>query len=423
MICIRKACIIWLAVVFALVLCSGFAFAQQPVALTYAYWGLPSVEQRVVDLFESEHPHIHIEVFQITGGTHGSAEKLLVMAASESLPDMFSLSGTQGYPATFMDAGFLLDLTPYMERDRIRPDLFVPNAWNYAMRDGRVYGWPRATYGISLGTGVIAYNREMYRNAGLDYPQPGWTFDDFLSNARRLTIRPSGDGMPTQWGFNRPNYSWWQIWVWSNGGEIFTDDLKEIRLLETPAIEALQWLADLMTVHQVAPTSVQAFERQLSAMSHVSTSVYRDYTSYTDLDYSLIGPPRGPRGDSGYSLGGSNIIGVSAFTKHPEEVWMFLKFLADRRVHELEVFEWRTATPNLRSVALSPRFLYSDTPPYDLSPIVYHNPAKPTPQDPKWPAFHALVQEIFAEVRTGRASAQAAFEAAEPRLKAAWGLE
>ena len=204
MICIRKACIIWLAVVFALVLCSGFAFAQQPVALTYAYWGLPSVEQRVVDLFESEHPHIHIEVFQITGGTHGSAEKLLVMAASESLPDMFSLSGTQGYPATFMDAGFLLDLTPYMERDRIRPDLFVPNAWNYAMRDGRVYGWPRATYGISLGTGVIAYNREMYRNAGLDYPQPGWTFDDFLSNARRLTIRPSGDGMPTQWGVQPP---------------------------------------------------------------------------------------------------------------------------------------------------------------------------------------------------------------------------
>ena len=276
---------------------------------------------------ESEHPHIHIEVFQITEAP--TVLKLLVMA-SESLPDMFSLSGTQGYPATFMDAGFLLDLTPYMERDRIRPDLFVPNAWNYAMRDGRVYGWPRATYGISLGTGVIAYNREMYRNAGLDYPQPGWTFDDFLSNARRLTIRPSGDGMPTQWGFNRPNYSWWQIWVWSNGGEIFTDDLKEIRLLETPAIEALQWLADLMTVHQVAPTSVQAFERQLSAMSHVSTSVYRDYTSYTDLDYSLIGPPC-PRETQATAWGGSNIIGVSALTKHPEEVW--IPAFADRRVH------------------------------------------------------------------------------------------
>lgn len=127
----------------------------------------------------------------------------------------------------------------------------------------------------------------MFRHAGLNYPKPGWTFDDFVSNGRKLTISKAGDEEPSQWGFNRPSLAWWQIWVWSNGGEIFSEDLSTLRLLEAPAIEALQWLADLGNVHRIVPSTSRSFEKQLSAMHHVSASVFRDYAAYPDLDYEV----------------------------------------------------------------------------------------------------------------------------------------
>lgn len=400
------------ALMLLFLLANPGAAAEGPIHLVYAYWGNTSVEQPVVDLFEEAHPDITIELISLGGGTIGSAEKLLVMAAGGVLPDMFSLSGTQGVPPIFMDANLLLDLTPYMERDGIQEEAFVPNAWNYAKRDGRIWGWPRATYGISLGTAIIAYNRNMYDQSGLPYPRPGWTFSDYVDNAKKMTLDRSGSGTIDQWGSVQLGRSWWQVFVWSNGGEILIDDMTDIRLLEPQAIEALQWLSDLIHVHQVAPATNSAanFESGTAAMAHVSLSSYR---SFQDLpfEWSLTVPPVGPSGESSYSLGGSNIIGVSAATKHPEAVWTFLKFLATEEVHAKEVFEFQTATPNLRSVAVSDRFLYHEKPPYDLTDIVFHNPAKPTPQLKQWPDFNGVVERIIRDqLLTGQKSAQAAME-------------
>ena len=402
------------------------AAAQEPVVLQYAYWGAPEAEERVIALFKERHPGIDIQMITLEGGTTGSAASLFVMAAAGVLPDMFALSGTQGTPPQFIDAGLLLDLTPYMERDGIREEDFIPNAWNYAKRDGRIWGWPRATYGISLGTAIIAYNRNMYDAAGLPYPEPGWTFADYVENARKMTLDTSGDGVIDQWGSAQMGRSWWQVFVWSNGGELLNDDMTDVRLHEPEAIAGLQWMADLIHVHRVAPiqNGQGNFERGTAAMAQVSlSSAYRGYRDL-EYDWSLTVPPRGPSGDSGYSIGGSNILAVSARTRHPEAVWSFLKFLADPEVHAIEVFEWQQATPNLRSVAVSERFLYYDGPPYDLSAIVFHNPSKPTPQHRNWPRLNSLVTDIVVnQLFSGQQSAQSAITGALPALRAALRAE
>lgn len=414
-------------VAFVLALLYGGSFgvvgAQSQTVIVYGHWGSPAVEQPVVDLFEAAHPDIKIELLSLGGGTIATAEKLLVMAAGGVLPDMFSLSGTQGVPPIFLDAGLLLDLTSYMERDGVREEDFVPNAWNYAKKDGRIWGWPRATYGISLGTAIIAYNRNMYDSAGLPYPTPGWTYEDFTNNGKKMTIDKTGNGVMDQWGSQQLGRNWWQVWVWSNGGEVLTEDMTDIRLLEPEAVEGIQWLGDLIHVHQVAPDKSSAgnLERGTAAMAQVPLSAYRSLQG-VPFDWGLTVPPVGPSGTSGYSLGGSNIIGVASTTEHPEAVWTFLKFLADEDVHAKEVFEFQTATPNLRNVALSDRFLYHDGPPYDMSPIVFNNPAKPTPQFAKWPDFNAAVEDIIRnQVLTGSQDAQTALEQSASHLRSILG--
>ena len=43
------------------------------------------------------------------------------------------------------------------------------------------------------------------------------------------------------------------MWVAANGGELFDKDLKTCTLNEPPAVEALQFLQDLVFRHRVMP--------------------------------------------------------------------------------------------------------------------------------------------------------------------------
>jgi multiple sugar transport system substrate-binding protein len=412
-----------LAIAGVMLLGAPLIQAAEPVVLYYAHWGDPDREKMVVDLFHESQSEIRIELLPLSGGAAASAEQILVMAAGGVIPDIFPLSGTQGTPPMFIEKGLLLDLTPYMERDGIREDRFVPNAWNYAKRNGRIWGWPRATFGISLGTAIIAYNRDMYSSAGLKYPASGWTFDNLLDAARRMTVDRDGDGKPEQWGSELLGYDWWQVFVWSNGGEILNEQMDDIRLHESKAIAGLQWMADLYTKYKVAsPRSsggTANFVQGRAALAHVPLSAYESLQGMS-FDWGLVPPPVGPDGEQAYSLGGSNLIAVAAETEYPEAAWTFIKFLSEEWVHKKEVFEWKTATPNLRSVALSDRFLYSTVSPFDLTDIVYRNPAKPTPQHANWPKFNTLVNNALRnDVFTGKKSAEMAIQGIADALRAA----
>ena len=58
---------------------------------------------------------------------------------------------------------------------------------------------------------IIHYNPRMFDEAGLDYPDPEWTWDDFLETAKALT---SGEGGDKVFGFAIPYFNfgltpWW----------------------------------------------------------------------------------------------------------------------------------------------------------------------------------------------------------------------
>ncbi|MBV8451113.1 MAG: extracellular solute-binding protein, partial [Deltaproteobacteria bacterium] len=47
---------------------------------------------------------------------------------------------------------------------------------------------------------MINYNRKLFRDAGLDYPKAGWTWDNFREIAKKLTVRDAA-GNVTQFGY------------------------------------------------------------------------------------------------------------------------------------------------------------------------------------------------------------------------------
>jgi len=82
---------------------------------------------------------------------------------------------------------------------------------------------------------LYVYNRNMFDAAGIPFPTPAWTFDDYRDLSVRLTQDRTGDGTPEIYGTSQPNTAWYWDWVGSNGGRIVDDTNSEFLLTENDA--------------------------------------------------------------------------------------------------------------------------------------------------------------------------------------------
>ncbi len=101
---------------------------------------------------------------------------------------------------------------------------------------------------------MINYNKTLFDRAGVAYPQPGWTWDDFLAKAQALT-RKDKDGKQLYGVSVSTSINHWQFWVYLNGGSIVTEKGEYEGALDSPkTIEALRFWSDLYLKHKVAPS-------------------------------------------------------------------------------------------------------------------------------------------------------------------------
>ena len=135
--------------------------------------------------FEESNPGIKVEILSLPGGS-ARDERLTVLYAGDQMPDIW---GEGGSTATFHVFDWVLDLAPFVERDRDELDIddFLPAAWANVYRDSQIIGMP---WGMS--TSAFAFNRARLDEAGLSYPPVSWTdaswnYDVLLQYARQLT--------------------------------------------------------------------------------------------------------------------------------------------------------------------------------------------------------------------------------------------
>ena len=175
--------------------------------------------------------------------------KIRVMLAGGTVPDIMRTN--DDYVRYYSIKDQILDLRPYLERDRLNPDDYYKPIFDFAKQpDGRYTAW-------SLGNQprVIFYNVSMFNDAGVplppkDWTDAGWKWDDFLDRAKKLTV-------PGQrWGaLLYDDTGMEQTFVVNNGEPdgLYSADGKKFTLANPKAAEAIQWLADLTCKHQVQP--------------------------------------------------------------------------------------------------------------------------------------------------------------------------
>ncbi len=222
----------------------------------------------------------------------------------------------------------LRDLSPFIASDASFDEAdFYPGALEMLQSDAQTWGIPR---GLLLQ--LIYYNQYLFDQAGLTYPVPGWTWDDFLRAAEALTqIRADGS---TRWGFT-------ESWP-SQFGLLRAQDA---RLLEgglaglaAPGTQAAaQWYLDLVKVHQVMPIPATYAEPGQSSGSGsdanpwATTAMFSGFANGVAPDSqglaARIGVAPFPVGTNSRTTPleqSVDALAMSAATQHPEESWRWL---------------------------------------------------------------------------------------------------
>ncbi|RME09138.1 MAG: sugar ABC transporter substrate-binding protein [Ardenticatenia bacterium] len=316
-----------------------------------------NVARPVIEEFEQLHPNIKIELENI-GSSSEYYTKLQTMVAGGTPPDVF-------YPAThvayaYAFKGAIRPVQDFIERDGIDLNAYEQQVLDLYKLNGEVYCLPIDTAAL-----VVFYNKTLFDEAGVPYPQEGWTWDDFLQTAKALTKDVDGDGQTDQFGVDVfRNY--WPMMVWSNTGHGLFDDLRHptkfLVASDPKAVESIQWIADLTLVHGVMPSDEQRadisdlFAAGKAAMQIVGHwRVPRYLAAEIDFDFAPL-----PIGDFGQPVNRADgsCFAISAQSKHPEEAWEFVKFLAAPGARGVELLlDLQLMTPALVEYQQDPRFL------------------------------------------------------------------
>jgi len=328
------------------------------VTVRYARWGLPDeikAERELLKEFELAHPTIHVVVEYASWAEYWN--KLQAQMAAGTAPDVMLMGGT--YVHDYASRDLLENLTPYVDTDESL-DLdafFAPAVEVFSFNDGL---WGLARDCNTLG---IYYNKTIFDKYDVEYPQVGWTWDDFLDKAKALTVDDDGDGRKESYGFLAAFESMevnWGPWVWQNGGRVLDDERSGALLNQPEAVEALKFYTNLVLKENISPSTAQAstfgsnmFLTGKLAMSQEGSWMIRSFSSAETFEWAIAPLPTGKK-----KIAPVNGLGNSVYSgsKHKDEAWELVRFLSSERYQRL-LAKSGTSVPAIKEIAYSDTYL------------------------------------------------------------------
>ena len=379
-------------------------------ALRFSTWGsLDEIEtlKPLLAEFERQNPDVPVELIHIPDEY---PHKIRLMAASRKMPDVLFME-SQILPG-FANRGVLRDLTPYLEADaELKRDDFYRPVMEAMSWKGTLYGIPR-----DLSNLVMFYNKRLFDEAGVPYPEATWTYEDMVAKAKRLT---HGD----QFGVGFAPYPlYWLPYLWSDGGDLFDSARRRSTLLEPESLAALQRYRDLRFVHRVAPTEAQVGNARMSqlfaqgklAMMVGGRWVVPGFRKKIDFPWDVAPFPRGKAG----SVVDADSSGwcISATSKQPDKAWRLIRFLASKQA--ISAFtESGLIVPSRPDVAESKAFLGG----LPASSRVFRDvieTARPTPTTPSYDEIQYELLDGLGPAWNGEAELEATLKPIVQRIDA-----
>ena len=306
--------------------------------------------------FEAQHPDLDVIIEQFPGSSLKDFEiKLRLRFSSRQAPDLFHVN--TNVASELAALGLLAPAPPYIV------EMIEENSLNDLAEAAGKFGGQY--YGIA-SDGVwtaLYYNKDMFREAGLDPERPPETWDELIEYADRLTIR-NANGDPIRAGlslrksgFKAGTAEKWMTFLYSAGGRAFSEDGTRATIDSEAGRAALGFYRTVLFDRRIDAVELegdqQGFGQERVAMFIREPHVMRWLDdNYPDLDYGVAPIPRR---DTSISAAGSYLFAVSTDSPHPDAAWRFAEFLMSDEGYT-RYTQATSVVPTTASIASLPRY-------------------------------------------------------------------
>ncbi|AIE87176.1 extracellular solute-binding protein [Fimbriimonas ginsengisoli] len=293
--------------------------------------------------FEAIHPNIRIKVEPIVDTYEN---KLLASYAANDAPDVANMNPNRF--RMFAGRGALVPLSTFSDLNGPDVDLAgrYPNYIKAFTYENKLYAIPRDV----ACSAYIYYNKRLFREAKIPYPDGTWTWDtntrpelrehDFVWVMSELTKRRPGEARPFQYGFAP---SWPQLWMetlllssnvrmWDNDDhptKLFLDRPMNVEVFQFAAdcINHNHWIPSNNDVSMGAGSSMQdEFRKGKIAMIESGAWEIKDMREKMREDWDIAPFPRFARGTTASLPGEGNGLAIFSTCQHKSEAWEWIKF-------------------------------------------------------------------------------------------------
>lgn len=276
------------------------------------------IQQQIAKKFEEKNPGVKV---QVEAYGDGFDQKLAASFGAKNPPDVMYMWNFPSYYKSLEPLDELAKKDPDMKLDDFYQGLF-----NYSSIDGKLYGMP-----AGFTTRVIYYNKKLFDKANIPYPKDGWTWDEFVDTAKKLT-----DASNKQYGFAlRPEPDTYDLqgFIWSNGSSFVSEDGKQIKghMNSPETIEVMKSFQSMLkdkTAVLVGGKNQQSgddiFKAGKLAMWESGIWPLEGFKD-AKIDFGTVEPPAF-KGKPVKGLVGTSAVSIAKDAKHKELAWEFVKF-------------------------------------------------------------------------------------------------
>lgn len=293
--------------------------------------------EQLAESFNASQSEIFVQT-EYQGSYEEALNKLRQVGGTKEAPTIMQVFevGTK----YMMESGFIEPMQTFIDEDQFDISLLEENILGYYQVDGQLYSMP-----FNTSNAIMFYNKDMFRDAGLDPDHPPRTFSEVQEAARALTKR-TGNSTDVH-GFGLLIHGWFFEQLLANQGALYVDqengragEPTKALINEEPGLKVFTWL-DEMNREGTLGIYGRVWDDIRAAFKAEKLAMYLDSTAATagnvnDVNFE-VGTAYIPVVDGmepqGVIVGGASLWMMSG--KHEEEqqaAWEFITYLTQPEI-------------------------------------------------------------------------------------------
>jgi len=207
-------------------------------------------------------------------------------------------------------------------------DDFYPIYLEGSRQGGELWSFP-----FNKSVRCLYYNKDLFRESGLDPDRPPRTWAEYRDVARRLTTDTDGDGKADRFGLaSQITASMFENLLVQNGGTLLTGDETAVAFDSPEGLEALQFMVDLL-VNDGSALLSQGFEYQNEFLAGKVAMIEGSSVSLAFIEgkYGFeLGIAPLPAGKVAAQLvAGTDVVMFATSPDREARAWEFVKWFTD----------------------------------------------------------------------------------------------